>query len=126
MNPWFYVIVVVLLLVLAGLSRVARRKTSNSASGLAEVAWDDLFVPVGPEIQERLLEAWRWKVGDDARVFRVTVFGDLFTQTSGGRIYWLDAGKGRYLSAAESAEQWEQAAKIHGEEWFHLKTLQDL
>jgi MbtH protein len=86
------------------------------------LAPEDLFVPAGSPARD-LLEAWRWKVGQDATVFRVTVFGDLFVRTGDGRIYWLDTGSGRYVEAARSVEQWADAANAHGREWFHGSTL---
>ncbi|HVR06987.1 MAG TPA: MbtH family NRPS accessory protein [Thermoanaerobaculia bacterium] len=82
---------------------------------------EDLFVTV-PSAKD-LLEAWRWKVGKDATVFRVTVWGDLFTRNGDGRIYWLDTGGDRYVEVARSVEQWASAANTHGMEWFHGNTL---
>lgn len=87
---------------------------------------DELFLDTSPGIRAGLLEEWRWKVGHDAEVFQVTVFGDLFTRTPDGRVYWLDTGTGRYAEAAENTQRWTEAARIHGPEWFHWNTLRDL
>jgi MbtH protein len=113
---------VFLLLFLVGLLVSARLK----ASGPAELGPADLFIAIDPKTEDLLLEDWRWEVGNDAKVIRVTVFGDLFTQGPGGQIYWLDTGGGRYIEVAKSVEQWADAAKTHGQEWFHWSTLREL
>ena len=118
---------VVLLLFLAGLLVAVRLKASGPEKpGSTELGPADLFVTTDPKTKDLLLEDWRWKVGSAAKVFRVTVFGDLFTQDPGGEIYWLDTGSGQYVEVAKSVEQWADAAKIHGEEWFHWDTLRKL
>jgi uncharacterized protein YbdZ (MbtH family) len=116
-----------LLLFVAGLLVPVRLNASGPEKpGSAELGPADLFVTTDPKTQDLLLEDWRWKVGNEAKVFRVTVFGDLFTQGPGGQIFWLDTGSGRYIEVAKSVEQWADAAKTHGEEWFHGDTLKKL
>jgi MbtH protein len=119
---------VVLLLFLAGLVVAARLKASGpeKPGPVEELGPADLFVTIDPKIKDLLLEDWRWKVGSKVEVLRVTVFGDLFTQGPGGEVYWLDTGSGRYVEVAESVEEWAEAAKIHGKEWFHWETLSKL
>ena len=85
---------------------------------------DNLFVEIG-ESPGYLLDDWRWKVGDEATVFRVTIFGDVFTQTPDGHVYLLDTGNADYVKVAEDAEEWEELLK-NRPEWFHWKTLQEL
>lgn len=105
-----------------------RRKTNGKASGPAwdELPHDELFVAVDPESTDRLLEDWRWKIGDEAEIYQVTVFGDLFTQSAEGTIYWLDTGRGRYVEVADSVERWQRALREHWREWFHWSTLREL
>lgn len=123
MSLRIYAIVgVFLLLFLSGLLVSARLKASRSE----EIGPADLFIAIDPKTKDLLLEDWRWQVGNDAKVFRVTVFGDLFTQSPGGQIYWLDTGSGRYIEVAKSVDQWADAAKIHGQEWSHGGTLREL
>lgn len=131
MSLQLYVIAgVIVLLFLAVLFIASRRRISSSGEISTPqknvVPQKGLFVDIGPETKELLLEDWRWKVGNDAKVIQATVFGDLFTQTSKGKIYWLDTGKGRYVEVAENAEKWAQAIKNHGQEWFHWNTFRDL
>lgn len=87
----------------------------------------DLFIEL-EEIGEleSLLEDWRWMVGPDAEILRITIFGDLFLTTPDGRIHWLDTGSARYHEVAESVEEWAEAAQTRGPEWFHLRVLLDL
>lgn len=125
MNSRSYVIIgVVLLLFLAGwLVSVQLKASEPEKPGVTELGPADLFVTIDPKTKDLLLEDWRWKVGPDAKVFRVTVFGDLFTQAPGGQIYWLDTGNGQYIEVAKSVEQWADAAKTHGQQWFHWDVL---
>jgi MbtH protein len=118
----------IVLILLAGLLLAARWKghqpAAAAATGKLTLGPEDLFVTVPPG--EDLLESWRWRVGKDATVFRVTVFGDLFIRTGDGRIHWLDTGGDRYVEVAKSAEQWAPAVSAHGMEWFHGSTLLEL
>ncbi len=97
-----------------------------------QVLWDSdrgrasLFVEVQEATQSALLEEWRWKVGPDARFFKVTVFGDLFLKTSGGSVFLLDTGRGSYEEVASSEGGWEKAARQIGASWFHWPTLAKL
>ncbi len=120
---------VALLLLWAFLSRAAEPGGPSAAK--AGIQWEtidpkSLFVEVDQDTKENLLDAWRWKVGDDARVFRATIFGDLFTQTPGGQIYWLNTGSAKYVEVAKNAEAWDGAIKSQGQTWFHWTTLQNL
>jgi MbtH protein len=98
------------------------RSAAAGSPSTVTLGQEDLFVPVAPPAND-LLEEWRWKVGEDATVFRVTVFGDLFLRRGDGRIYWLDIGSDRYVEAAKSVEQWADAVHAHGMQWFHGTTL---
>jgi MbtH protein len=120
-------VVGIVLLLLAGWWLAARRKHPGPTGPRWEdVAVEDLFLDVDPEAGERLLEDWRWKVGEDARVFRATVFGDLFLRAPGGQIGWLDTGWGSYAEVARSAGEWNEALRLRGHEWFHWPALREL
>jgi hypothetical protein len=86
----------------------------------------DLFIDLESAKSDLLLEDWRWLVGPDAEVLRVTIFGDLFLSTPDGHVHWLDTGAGLYEEVAETLEEWGRAAQARGPEWFHLKALLDL
>jgi len=86
----------------------------------------DLFVEFDPESADALLEDWRWKVGAEAKICRVSVFGDLFIEESDGSVFWLDTGRGEYSRVAGSLREWADLVSTHTEEWFHWGTLQEL
>jgi len=86
------------------------------------IEWDD----EDEEDENLLLSDWRWLVGNDAKLLRVTVFGDLFLTTPDGHVHWLNTGAGFYREVAESVEEWGRKAQQHGAEWFHLRAFLDL
>src|SRR5215831_14453067 len=104
-------VIVVVLLVLAGLLLFAARRRGAAAAAGVEGGPppEDVFVRVDRASEDSLLADWRWKVGDQAELFRVTVFGDLFTRTPDGRIHLLDVGTASYVEAAESTGQFAAA-----------------
>jgi MbtH protein len=119
--------VVALALVLTLWFVIRRTPPAKVDSAWAGLAREELFVETSAETRRDLLADWRWKVGNDAQVFRVSVFGDLFTTTPEGRIYWLDTGRGSYLEIAADADDWSgQLADPRAQEWFHWPTLQAL
>ena len=65
MNLQLYAIAgVIILLLLTGLLLAARRRVSGSGevgTPWENVPHEDLFVDIGQETKERLLDAWRWK-----------------------------------------------------------------
>lgn len=87
---------------------------------------EDLFVDLAPDAANDLLDAWRWKVGAEARAYRVTIFGDLFVRVPDGRIYWLDTWRGTYSEVAGSSDQWAQLSRARRAEWFHWEILREL
>lgn len=119
---------VVVLALVATLWFATRRSPSTKVdSAWAGLAREELFIETSAETRQDLLAEWRWKVGNDAQVFRVSVFGDLFTTTPEGRIYWLDTGRGSYVEIAAHADDWRaQLAEPRAQEWFHWPTLQAL
>ncbi len=86
----------------------------------------DLFIKLAPETQELLLDDWRWMVGNEVRVFQVTVFGDLFVKTPNGQIHWLDTGRGTYQKVAENVSDWKKLLAAKASEWLHVKLLREL
>ncbi|HWN09129.1 MAG TPA: MbtH family NRPS accessory protein [Pyrinomonadaceae bacterium] len=106
--------------------RWANERTATDAGPEWEgVLKENFFVELGADSTDHLLDDWRWKVGDEAAIFRVTVFGDVFTQTPDGHIYLLDTGRGNYVEAAEDAKKWAELVEIRPD-WFRWNTLQEL
>jgi MbtH protein len=121
-----WVLMVIGMFLIAGLLLAMRGRARKMAKAASEhkVTFEpeDLFVTVSPPVDD-LLTDWRWKVGDDAEVWRVTVFGDLFIRTRGGHFFRLDTGTGQYEDVAGSVTEWSAVAGVHGKEWFHADTL---
>jgi len=86
----------------------------------------DLFIEVDDDKKGRLLEEWRWLVGPEAEILRITIFGDLFLSTPDGHVHWLDTGAGSYEEVADSVEEWGRQAQERGPQWFHLQALLEL
>jgi hypothetical protein len=86
----------------------------------------DLFIEVDDGKVDLLLEEWRWLVGPEAEILRITIFGDLFLSTPDGHVHWLDTGSGTYQEVACSVKEWGREAQARGPAWFHLKPLLDL
>jgi MbtH protein len=114
------------LLLAAGLLLARTARASSADPAWAKVVKESLFVEIRAEAREQLLDDWRWKVGDQATVFRVTVFGDVFTQAPDGSISFLDTGRAQYGRIAESPEKWAEILESRGSEWFHWQILQEL
>lgn len=87
---------------------------------------EDLFVELDEETSGALLEDWRWLVGDDAEVFQVTVFGDLFLIAGDGHVHLLNTGWGIVEEVAEDQDRWAEEAAIHGPQWFHVPVFLEL
>lgn len=125
----FVWIILVAVLLLVGWYLMQRGRKPVGTSW--EAFWDgpdrgELFYEQDRQDWDVLLEEWRWKLGDDAEVFRVTIFGDLYVREPDGSIGWLDVGGARYVDAAESATAWVEEARTHGAEWFHWDILREL
>jgi len=111
-----------ILLILAGVWFVTKRRSISTGA----VGQGSLFVTVDSGTGARLLDDWRWMIGDDPQVVEATVFGDVFTEDAEGRVYWLDTGRGQYVEVAKNRGEWRAALKRGNEQWFHWDTLQHL
>ncbi len=86
----------------------------------------DVFVDLDEEANELLLDVWSWLVGKNARVLRVTMFGDVFATTPNGHIHRLDTVRGTYKNVAENQDEWFRKAADHQSEWFRVELLGEL
>ena len=111
-------------LVLANVSHEERQRrvVEEGPEGL-RASWAELFVDLPAEERDPTLESWRWLVGPDAKLFRVTIFGDLFLQTPDGHIHWLDTGFGSYEEVADNEAEWNELLAINLPYFFHASTL---
>lgn len=92
-----------------------------SESGDQELtkALNELFVPLEPTA----LDAWRWLVGSEATLFKVTIFGDVFFENPDGSIHWLDTGLGESLEIAQDRAAWRNALITYPNLFFKVDIL---
>jgi MbtH protein len=73
-----------------------------------------------------LLEDWRWLVGDKARIFKVTVFGDMLLADPNGQLHWLDIGHGVYEELPATRDGWLPAFYFIAPQVIHKEVLREL
>src|SRR5215203_1751788 len=105
---------------------VATALADSGQLSTVSLSSEDLFVELDEETSGALLEDWRWLVGDDAEVFQVTVFGDLFLTSGDGHVHLLNTGWGIFDEVAEDQDRWAEAAAVHGPQWFHVPVFLEL
>lgn len=111
-------------LVLANVSQEARdRWVAEEGPETLRASWAELFVDLPSDSKDAALADWRWLVGPDAKLFRVTLFGDLFLQTPDGHIHWLDTGFASYEEVADDESEWNRLLAINLPYFFHASTL---
>ncbi len=86
----------------------------------------DVFVDLDEKTRESLLVAWSWLLGKNARVLRVTMFGDVFATTPNGNVHRLDTARGTYKNVAENQDEWLRKASSHHSEWLRVELLREL
>ncbi len=111
-------------LVLANVGRDARERfVEEEGPEALRASWAELFVDLPAEQRDQAVEDWRWLVGPTAKLFRVTLFGDLFLQTPDGHIHWLDTGSAVYEEVADKEAEWREAMERNLPAFFHVSTL---
>lgn len=120
--------ITVFLLLAAVLLRIGleRANAEEHRTSRESALGHEYLVDLDPEAESWLLDAWRWKVGPAAKIYRVTVFGDIFVQAAGSQILLLDTGYGTYTKVADSPEQWAEKAMLYTEDWFRPRMLKEL
>jgi hypothetical protein len=83
----------------------------------------DLLVILNDKIKSELIESWRWRVGPQAELIQLTLFGDFFLKTPDGHIHWLDTGSDLYEDVATNDEDLVRALCDHPTKFFHASTL---
>lgn len=73
-----------------------------------------------------LLETWRWLVGKDVEVFKITAFGDMILTNERGQLYWLDIGFGTFDELPATKETWLPDFYSLAFELVHVRLLVEL
>lgn len=111
-----------LILANVGYDEIQRIVQAGGAKGL-EASLADLFVKTDDASKGDLLESWRWRVGSQAELRQVTVFGDLVLKTPDGHIHWLDTGSDTYEDIAKDSEAGGKLTFNAPAIFFHASTL---
>lgn len=111
-----------LILANVGFDEVQRLVREKGPKDL-EASLADLSVRTDDASNGDLLESWRWRVGPQAELYRVTIFGDLFLKTPDGHIHWLDTGSDTYEDVAKDREAWLKVLCNAPSIFFHASTL---
>ena len=92
--------------IFANLGRAEIRRIFEEEGGQAwlDAGLQELLVPEPADAD--LLETWRWLVGKDVEVFKITVFGDMILTNERGQLYWLDIGYGTFDELPATRETW--------------------
>jgi MbtH protein len=99
-----------------------QRLVHEEGPQVLETSLADLLV-TPDDVQGDLIGDWRWRVGPAARLYQVTLFGDLFLKTPDGHIHWLDTGADLYEDVAADREGWLRALCDHAAAFLHPSTL---
>ena len=75
-----------------------------------------------------LLDEWRWLVGDDKRVFAVSLSGDVFIEDKDGVVFWLDCGCARLAKIADARQEFYHLTTdpANAETWFMVDHIHSL
>ena len=111
-----------LLLANVGFGEVQRLVREDGPKDL-EASLADLSIKTEGASKGDLLESWRWRVGPQAELYQVTIFGDLFLKTPDGHIHWLDTGSDTYEDVAKDRQAWLEALCKAPAIFFHASTL---
>lgn len=89
-----------------------------------QAALAELFI-THPDLEApAFLDEWRWRIGPEAKLLRVSLFGDLLLQTPDGHMHWLDTGANTYYEEiATDREDWLRTMCNNLPLLFHASTL---
>lgn len=90
-----------------------------------KIAWDDLQVSFDEHASDRLIEDWRWLVGQDKTPIMVSSIGDIFLMDKTGKIYWLNVGEGSITAVADDVQGFKEKLQNREQvnEWFMIELV---
>jgi hypothetical protein len=93
-----------------------------------KITWDDLKINFNEAKSDRLVEDWRWLIGQDKTPIMVSSIGDLFLRDNGDKIYWLDVGQGQLTKVADRINEFQEKLqdKEQVSEWFLVELIAEL
>ncbi len=114
-------------LVLAGVGYdEIRLITADLGAEALDDAAGDLFIPFEAAEKGDWLESWRWRVGSDVEIFRITAFGDLMLRDSDGKFLFLETSSNELWELADDVESWRRIIYDSPAMFFRARTLLQL
>ena len=93
-----------------------------------KITWNDLTVNFEHVAREKLVDDWKWLIGESMLPITVTSIGDMFLQDADESIYWLVTGSAELTKVADSYDEFQN--KLNNEEltneWFLIPLVIDL
>lgn len=78
-----------------------------------KITWDDLRIDFDSDTSDKLVEDWKWLVGEDKTPVMITSIGDIFVKDGNGKIYWLNVGEGTVIIVADDVEEFKVKLQDH-------------
>jgi hypothetical protein len=79
------------------------------------------------DLLELSVDAWRWKIGQPAKILLITLFGDMFFTNSTGEVLWLNTGTGEIQKVANSEDEFRNLLQTDAAElWLLPELVRDL
>lgn len=93
-----------------------------------KITWDDLQVKFDEDTADKLIEDWRWLVGQNKTPIMVSSIGDLFLRDNTDKIYWLNVGEGSITVVADDIDGFKEKLQDHEQvnEWFMVELVDAL
>ncbi len=107
-----------------GRAQIAGMLEEEGGKERLDAALNELFVPT--TAAQDLLESWRWLVGSEVEIFKLTVFGDMILAESGGQLHWLDTGWGTFEELPATRDSWLPTFYSVAFELVHVRLLLEL
>jgi len=93
-----------------------------------KITWNDLIVKFGDIDPKKLIEDWKWLIGDNMKPIIISSIGDLFLTDNNGKFYWLNVGEGKIHFVAENENEFKRKMnddKI-ADEWFMFNLVGEI
>jgi MbtH protein len=102
---------------------IALEATTDENPRAFEASIEELLLEPESIAKGDILENWRWRLGPEPQLFRITLFGDLFLRTANGHMHWLDTGSNIYEEIATDQDEWHRIICANPAVFFHASTL---
>jgi len=66
------------------------------------------IVKFNEDFSEKIVENWKWLIGDKLKPILISCIGDLFLIDTEGKIYWLNTGEGEIEIVANDRKEFNE------------------